>query len=296
MTAQASVLERPVFSVGSRQFRWTDVVGPADWDLLRRQAAQGVAAAGSTKITDADLQQESARFRYERNLVAGEEMEAWLARWELSVAEWRDYLRRAMARERTPSSELAEADDRLVWVEAVCSGALERLAADAAARAAAAEALQEDDLDRAFERFLADAVAHDILESLLDIRKADWLRVDCRTLVFDTEPAAREAALCVRDDGMALSEVAAQAVVEIREHSLHLEDAQGELGNALLSARTGELLGPLPLADRFALVLVDDKVEPSLEDPEILRRVQEAARKRAIEREVVNRVTWHERV
>jgi hypothetical protein len=296
VTALSSVLERPVFSVGSRQFRWADVIGEADWELLRRKAAQGVAAAAAAEIADADLQQESARFRYERNLVAGEEMEAWLARWELSVAEWRDYLRRAMARERAQSFEPADADDRLVWIEAVCSGALEKLAVDTAARAAAAEALQEDDLHRAYERFLADAVDHGILESLLDTRKADWLRVDCRTLVFDTGAAAREAALCVRDDGMALSEVAAQAGVEIREHSLHLEDAQGELGNALLSARTGELLGPIPLADRFALVLVDDKVEPSLEDPEILRRVQEAARRRAIEREVVNRVTWHERI
>jgi hypothetical protein len=211
------------------------------------------------------------------------------------VREWRDYLRRSIALKEASSSDLADADDRLVWVEAVCSGTLERLAEGAAARAAASEALQEDDLDRAFERLLADAVAHDILESLLGTRKADWLRVDCRTLVFDTEAAAREASLCVRDDGLALSEVASQAGVEIREHSLHLEDAQGELGKALLSARTGELLGPLPLADRFALVLVDDKVEPSLEDPEILRRVQEAARSRAIEREVVNRVTWHER-
>jgi hypothetical protein len=296
MSSLTSVFERPVFSVGSRQFRWTDIVGAADWDLLRRQAAQGVAALAEVEIVDSDLEQESARFRYERNLVAGEEMEAWLARWELSVREWRDYLRRAMARDRAQSSELAEADDRLVWIEAVCSGALERLAEDAAARAAAADSLQDQDLDRAFERFLAGAVAHRILESVLDMRKADWLRVDCRTLVFDTEAAAREAALCVRDDGMALSEVAAQAGVEIREHSLHLEDAQGELGNALLSAKTGELLGPLPLADRFALVLVDGKVEPSLDDPEILRRVQEAARKRAIEREVVNRVTWHERV
>jgi hypothetical protein len=277
--AVSGVLERPAFTVGRRQFLWRDVAERLDWDALSAQAAND-----AEELDDDALDQEAARWRYERNLVAGEEMEAWLARWELTVSEWRAYLRGSPG-----------AGERALWARAVCSGALERAARDLAARAAAADALGEPDLDLAFERFLADAVEHRTLESVLEIRKADWLRVDCRTLVFESDPAAREAALCIRDDGMALAEVAAQAGVEVREHSLHLEDAEGELGNALLSARTGELLGPLPLADRFALVLVDGKVEPALADPEILRRVQEAARERAIEREVVNRVTWHER-
>lgn len=273
----SGVLEKPVFSLGRRQFRWADVAERVDWESLRRPA--------SAPAVEADLEDAEARFRYERNLVAAEEMEAWLGRWELTVGEWRDYLRGALA-----------GDERAAWVAAVCSGALERAAHELAARAAAAEATGEPDLERAHDRFLADAVTPETLASLLEARKADWIRVDCRTLVLSSQPAAREAALCVRDDGMALAEVAEQAGVEMRQHSLYLEDAADELGKALLSARTGELLGPVPLADRFALVLVDDKAEPTLDDPEILRRVQEAARKRAIEREVVNRVTWHERV
>jgi hypothetical protein len=187
-------------------------------------------------------------------------------------------------------------DERAAWVEAVCSGTLEQAAEELAARAAAVEATGQPDLEGAYDRFLAEAATPEALQSLLEARKVDWIRVDCRTLVFPLAAAAREAALCVRDDGMALVEVASQAEVELREHSIYLEDAADELGKALLSARAGELLGPLPLADRYALVLVDDKVEPALDDPEILRRVQEAARQRAIEREVVNRVTWHERL
>jgi hypothetical protein len=270
--ATSGVLERPVFTVGRRQFRWQEV------------AERLSAVPRSEPIDERELPDAEARFRYDRGLVAGEEMEAWLRRWELSVAEWRDYLRGAL-----PD------DERGRWIAAICSGALERAAGELAARAAAADALGENDLDRGYDRFLADAVTPEVLRSLLVARSSDWLRVDCRTLVFDTEAAAREGALCIRDDGMALTEVAAQAGAEIREHSLHLEDAKGELGQALLSARVGELLGPLPLADRFALVLVDAKVDPTLDDPEILRRVQEAARRRAIEREVVNRVVWHER-
>lgn len=275
MLAASGVLERPVFTVGRRQFRWADVAERVDWDSVRPGAG----------VPDDELDGAEARFRYERGLVAAEELEAWLRRWDLTVGEWRTYLRGVPAN-----------GERAAWVAAVCSGALERAALELAARAAAADALGETDLDRAYDRFVTDAVTAEALESILDARRADWIRVDCRTLVLPGEPAAREAALCVRDDGMALAEVAAQAGVEMREHALYLEDAADELGKALLSARTGELLGPLPLADRFALVLVDDKVEPSLDDPEILRRVQEAARRRAIEREVVNRVTWQERV
>jgi hypothetical protein len=274
--ATPGVTERRLFTVGGREFRWADVTERVDWDALR---------APDRELSDAGLDEAAARFRYDRNLVAAEEMEAWLDRWKLTVAQWRAYLRGTL-----PD------DDQAPWVIAVCSGTLEREARQLADRAAAADALGEADLDRAYERFVAEAVTQAALESLLDARRADWIRVDCRTLILPTEAAAREAALCLRDDGMALAEVAAQAGVEMREHALFLEDAEGELGGALLSARTGELLGPIPLGDRFALVLVDGKVDPTLDDPEILRRAQEAARRRAIEREVVNRVTWHERV
>jgi hypothetical protein len=273
--AVSGVLERPVFSVGRRQFRWADVAKRVDWGSLGPVSG----------VPEAELEDAEARFRYDRNLVAAEEMEAWLEGWELTVGEWRQYLRGTLGD-----------GERAAWVAAVCGGALERAARDLAARAAAAEATEEADLDRAYNRLVAQAVTPDALRSLVEARKADWIRIDCRTLVLPSADGAREAALCVRDDGMALAEVAEQAGVEMREHSLYLEDAADELGKALLSARTGELLGPLPLADRFALVLVDGKVEPTIDDPEILRRAQEAARRRAIEREVVNRVTWHERV
>jgi hypothetical protein len=286
--AAPELLGRPVFTVGGRQFRWSDVVERVDWDSLRKAAARP-ATAGDRELADAE-----ARFRYDRNLVAAEEMETWLASWGVTVREWRDHLRRELAADATPSTTVD--DERAVWAEAVCSGALEQAARELAAAAAAAEATGEPDLARARERLLANAMSGDALEALVRTRHTDWIRADCRTLVLPNEPAAREAALCIRDDGMALAEVAAQARVEMREHSVYLEDATDELGKALLSARTGELVGPLPLADRHVLVLVDDKVEPTLGDPEILRRAQEAARRRAIEREVVNRVTWHERI
>jgi hypothetical protein len=275
--AVSGVLERPVFSVGRRQFRWTDVAERLDWETLKRSV--------SAHVPEAELKDAEARFRYERGLVAAEELEAWLAGWELSVSEWRDYLRGTLT-----------AGERAAWVTAVCSGALEQAAQELAAMAAVGEALGDQDLDRAYERFVADVATRDALTSVLEQRRSDWIRVECRTLILTTEAAAREAALCVRDDGMALAEVAAQAGVELREHSLYLEDAADELSTALLSSRAGELLGPLPLGDRYALVLVDGKVEPTLDDPEILRRVQDAARQRAIDREVMNRVTWHERV
>jgi hypothetical protein len=122
------------------------------------------------------------------------------------------------------------------------------------------------------------------------------LRVNCRTLTFDDEDAAREAALCVREDGMALAEVGLRAGVEVGEHRLMLGDTGPTLANALLSARPGEFVGPVASGDGYVLVLVEDKIQPSLDDLEIRQRLEQEAARRAIEREVVNRVRWHERV
>ena len=84
-------------------------------------------------------------FRYEHNLLAAEELEAWLDARGLSTADWNGYLRRLILRERWADeleqieSEFAVGDDEVeaaLQREAICTGflrrAAERLAEDAA--------------------------------------------------------------------------------------------------------------------------------------------------------------------
>jgi len=280
--AVSGVFERPVFTVGSRQFRWSDVAESVDWETLRRKAA-----VTGESVDDAAVEEAGKRWRYDRSLVAGEEMEAWLERWDLQVADWRAFVRRSAAGDAQPTGEAGE---REIWAEAVCSGELERAARDLAAREAATEAAG------GMDALHASACGEKELESLLASMRADWIRVDCRTLTLSSENAAREAALCVRDDGLPLAVVAEQAGAELAEHRLILGDTDKALSEALMSARTGELLGPLPVGERWVLILVEEKSDPTIDDLEIRQRLEQEAMRRALEREVVNRVRWHERV
>jgi hypothetical protein len=144
-----------VFTVGERTYAWEDVVLAAmwwgDWDRLEAQARQGLACAARLEAVDAesDPDQVSAaadEFRYERDLLTAEETEAWLARWGLTTESWMDYIERAVLR-RAWADELDDnvreypiGDDEVaeaMHAEAVCSGALGRLAGKLAGRAAA---------------------------------------------------------------------------------------------------------------------------------------------------------------
>src|SRR3954454_23389533 len=186
MTAPPEVLERQVFSVGAQDYSWADVVAAARawgrWDEATRPSE-------GARRND-DLEQAAQAFRYERSLLAAEEMEAWLAHWGLTVGEWRGWLR-------------GEAGG---WPEAVCSGALAGLARDLAARAAAAEAnggaagpVESDlrQMDDAFAELERQALTNDARERLVALRGADWVGVAYSALSFAQPGMAPEAALCV---------------------------------------------------------------------------------------------------
>ena len=80
------------------------------------------------------------------------------------------------------------------------------------------------------------------------------------------------------------------------EREVFIEDVDDDLSKSLLSAPPGELVGPLPVANGFLLVRVNEKVAPTLEDPLIKERLQEEVPRRALERELRDRVRWHERL
>ncbi len=306
------VFERLVFSAEEHEYRWADVVAAARawsrWGEITRQTGAGLAALErlAEPIARAELDEAGQEFRYARALLAAEEMEAWLERWAVSQADWLDYLRRRLARSREREPEAAAApSDEEVWAEAVCSGALSEIARELAALVAAAEAdgrgpgPVETDLARmeeALAAFTRAALRPEAAAKTLELRSADWVRVTFTELTFGERGMASEAALCVREDGLSLSEVADRAGVVMQERESFIEEVGAGLSKTLLSTSPGELVGPLPVATGFALVRVNEKVPPTLEDPVIQERLQEEVPRRALEREVRNRVRWHERL
>ena len=129
-----------MFSVGGHAYAWEDVLLAAELraelDPLRDQVRDGLAAphrleAGSGAIPAGDLREAAAGFRYAHDLLAVEELEAWLGKHRLSLSEWTDFLRRRLAREQgseAPHDAQAIASEDEVeaalTAESVCSGFL----------------------------------------------------------------------------------------------------------------------------------------------------------------------------
>ncbi len=309
MDAPREVLDRPVFAAGDQDYCWADVVAAARhwsrWAELERQTAEGLSALAQLpeSVGKNDLDEAMQAFRYARGLLAAEEMEAWLAHWGLRMKDWSGYLRRELAPTQATGEQGLPADEIDVWAEAVCSGELANLARDLAARVAAAEAggvrlgPVESDLARMDEEhtaFVQRALTPEASAKTLELRNADWVRLSYTALEFPQAAMASEAVFLMREDGLSPADVAGRAGVPLHEHEAFLEDVEPELAEPVLSAPTGELVGPLPVRNGFALIRVNEKVAPTLADPVIQERLQEEVPRTALEREVRNRVQWHE--
>jgi hypothetical protein len=98
-----------VFAVGGTDYQWIDVALAAmargDWAAFERRLEEGLASAaqaerhGSAPSAD-DLEAAANDFRYERELIAAAEINAWLERFELSVDNWMFCLARELLRGR----------------------------------------------------------------------------------------------------------------------------------------------------------------------------------------------------
>lgn len=147
-------------------------------------------------------------------------------------------------------------------------------------------------LERAFERFRDEIVTERAVQDQIRAHHLEWIRFSCRYVRLEDEEAAREGALCVREDHCDLNDVAADAKTEVREETFYLDDVEGVLKDQLLGARPGELIGPVAINGGFGLFEIREKVIPREDDPELRQRAEAAVLERVVRREVENRVEW----
>jgi hypothetical protein len=192
---------------------------------------------------------------------------------------------------------VADADvESLVWPTAVCSGALEAFAQRLAARLAVGAAhpgglpATPAELEAVYEQFCRDARSTEHLQAQIALMQLEWTRVDYRSLAFDRRTQAQEALLMVTDDGVDLDDVATAANGMVEHTRTYLADVDEALRYLLLGAAPGDVVGPADCAGRWRVILVEDKVSPSLDDPELARRAADAAVAAAVQREVDDRV------
>lgn len=340
------LFDRPLFAVGEDRYTWGDVVLTAmltgRWLPLERAVREGLAClrqaeAGAAAETEELVEARAAEFRYDRELITGEETEAWLARRGLDTSDWMEWVRREALRElwagqlatlvqRFPADadevaaaaaadlrcsprggELAEdlAERAAAWAalaeageevavaapEGVLERVLERLPSlDAAATAGTLHRLAA--LDAALGRYRQVAATPELVRKELELGRLEWIRLDCRVLLFRDEALAREAALCVNEDGMMVDQVAENAHALVHEMRFYLGELDPDLQPRLLAALPHELIGPAPFEEQVALFLVLDKLLPDERSPDLRREVERRAVARAVSDQVNRRVQW----
>jgi hypothetical protein len=118
-------------------------------------------------------------------------------------------------------------------------------------------------------------------------------RFKLETMEVASLDVAREALLCVREDGMSLAEVANEARVPYQRTEVLLEDLPEHLRQKFLGVSAGDVLEPVAQADRFQICRVIEKVEPKAED----ETVRDRADKRILERHfgdlAAKHIHWH---
>ena len=215
-----------------------------------------------------------------------------------------------------------------VMAEGACSGMLLRLARRLAARAAVVETEPADDeavralaaelpralaaeappgldvarcVDRAsivvraelaLYRFRERVVTPGAVGALIAARRLEWTLLDYRAIAFPDAGEAAEAALCVREDGDSLRQVAAVSGRPLLETSAFLGETDLAVRDHLLGAAERDVVGPLVCGGEHVLFELLRKRAPSPDDPDVARRAERLVLGRALRRAMDDRVRW----
>jgi hypothetical protein len=121
----------------------------------------------------------------------------------------------------------------------------------------------------------ATLVTDEMCRAELSAVRLSYTQIDVETIELESRNAAREALMCVRNDGMSLAEVAAESAYPHQRGKVLLEDLPADLHERVLCAAPGELLEPVPHGDGFQVCRIHAKSEPSLSNPEVRTRLEE---------------------
>ncbi len=233
--------------------------------------------------------------------------------------------------ENRAASDIAAASDIEVWPSAVFGGEGEAWTQRLAARVAVAgekgntsdvpaslfdpasvPGLSPDALhrwiarlelpDTWFDRLIAYEAAHArfaesvLTPSRLDVvMRARWsalFTMDFEMGSFRSEAAAREASLCVTEDGVEIEEICAMAGGRFREGRVMLGDVPDGVRTRALSATAGTLLPVFAWNDHFMVCRVRNKAEPSLEDETVRDAVGRVVLEDAVRPLVHRHIRW----
>ncbi|MGA1840084.1 MAG: hypothetical protein ACMUIU_05600 [bacterium] len=143
-----------------------------------------------------------------------------------------------------------------------------------------------------YQHFCSQAFTSDAINEQIRLHNFDWIRIDFMSVSFQDEQIAREAILCVRDDGERLGDMAERLNSRIQKGHYYLDCIDSSLHTHFLHAQKNELVGPLDLAGRPTLFLISDKVMPSEKDPCIKEKAKKSILQNLIDYETLYGLRW----
>ncbi len=311
-----------LFAIKDQEFGWDEIAVAAEvwseWQPFVESTRQSLACLRLATRTGqmppaAEMREATTAFRYAHNLISTEDARDWLARWEVRVEDWMNYLRAQWLRKRwaTRLGEIVAAhpiSDRevaeVIKSHAVCADKLGEWAVRLAGRAAVASHLGSFDvcdqsprdliarIETEFERQQQQAVTPKLIETKIANNRLDWIRFDCRYLWFPEERIGREAAFCVTEDGLTLDEVACDARCRVQQWNFYLDEIEASARPHFLAARQGDWLGPIRMMEGFPLFSILTKRMPAADDPHIRQRAEQAIIGGFIQQAINERVKW----
>lgn len=256
-------------------------------------------------LDDAAAESASEDWRIEKNLIAGEELDVWLAlrhithddflrhfrgeapanetqrlaRWWIdgSITRWATrhaHAIAALAARTTPPAPETLRDCRLAVMERL--GGEASLQTWMIQRRLDACWLQDFcQIEAAYEECRVESLQGPGLERELRNQHFQLHRIRVCVCEAPDLASAREMLLQLHAEPAArLADKAAQAGMAVRELRLIVADVPSHLQQPLLSTRVGECLPPQPHGDVLQLCQVLEKTPPSLDDAEVLRRIE----------------------
>ena len=94
-------------------------------------------------------------------------------------------------------------------------------------------------LDQAFEQFCERTATSAAIEREIERHRLDWTALEWQAQATSDQDVLREAAWCIREDGLGFEAAAAAAGVTVHRRQMNLDDVDAEIQAHLMGARVG---------------------------------------------------------
>lgn len=300
-------------------------------DLLAGREAEQEARERGMEADEAALDAAAIDFRYRYDLITAEETEQWLDARGLTLGDFSEFFAREYwakgaasrrGQERAQFAEASPEERELLAVELVLRGELDRMATRLAWRVAVRASgttapaeevaggervlsdslggFQRDEvwleemrsLEAAYRAKCAELLTPEAQQREMSALRLPLTRFEVEMIELESRDAASEAYLCVRDDGMSMTEVASEGRYPFHQTDMVLEQIDDDLQQKFLSLTPGSLMEPTAREDGFLLTRILHKKEPTLDDPEVRARVDERILDRYFSDLAAGRIRW----